>query len=729
MNNVSVFSPVSDNLNDLINNGLSSNILVDNTTIPSVDGCSNHISNDVVVPILEETSDPLPADKKVSDPIDIPTIGVDNPSAENGFASQQSVSGQTVPIITYGSMEELLFGADLDIEGITQDNVARKINIVMRSKRNVVPCPCCGEPCVRDGGGFERTITDMPYIPGFSTVIEFHGLKCTCRNPECTSYNQGFREPVPFAEKGAHTSIRAILTAMILTIMMSYSSSSAVLDIWGLPISHDTLRNGYHNPSMICLADRPEITVIGIDDIAKATGNSYYTGIYDGTEGGDRAMLALIDGRDGKGLREWLSRHPNVRMVMRDRDSAYAHVVNEVCGELCIQVADRFHLIKNEIDQLQDKCYASLPIAVAIDTNGSTAQILDKTPSKLVTVNPTMTAEELKGLHYDNSPLIGEDGLPIQVDARIAQSEKQVRTCEENRRKKHDKVVEVRTAYLNLDMDQIPHRKNATKASIIAKEFDLSSQTVNNYVQMTEQEVESLLDVRPAAPRVTGIDNYKNIIFRMAADDMSVDNIVAYVKLQGCQLADLTIVTHTLAVIGHHFPLRKERPFGSYVRAAHYPEGILVFSRNDIFRELVVVHDEKKNQELEKHLPLIKGKYPICTEIQEHFKEFHDAIMGDSTDAIDAFIEKHLNDEYAGFARRLKQDIGPIHNAILYPQSSGFVEGNNCKFKCLKRVLYGRSGTHNLEIRCRLAFLFCKESFDPWQVFPWLKKAAFLTAA
>ncbi|WP_368757173.1 transposase, partial [Enterococcus avium] len=36
--------------------------------------------------------------------------------------------------------------------------------------------------------------------------------------------------------------------------------------------------------------------------------------------------------------------------------------------------------------------------------------------------------------------------------------------------------------------------------------------------------------------------------------------------------------------------------------------------------------------------------------------------------------------------------------------SSGFVEGNNNKFKLIKRIVYGRSGLVNLSKKCLLAF-------------------------
>ena len=53
---------------------------------------------------------------------------------------------------------------------------------------------------------------------------------------------------------------------------------------------------------------------------------------------------------------------------------------------------------------------------------------------------------------------------------------------------------------------------------------------------------------------------------------------------------------------------------------------------------------------------------------------------------------------------RRKLNIAPVKNAISLDVSSGFVEGNNNKFKLLKRIVYGRSGLVNLAKKCFLAF-------------------------
>jgi transposase len=63
-------------------------------------------------------------------------------------------------------------------------------------------------------------------------------------------------------------------------------------------------------------------------------------------------VLELLPGRDGAGLKAWLGQHPEVEVFSRDRASAYAEAAAEAAPQ-AMQVADRFHLLKNAREALQ----------------------------------------------------------------------------------------------------------------------------------------------------------------------------------------------------------------------------------------------------------------------------------------------------------------------------------------------------------------------------------------
>lgn len=53
-----------------------------------------------------------------------------------------------------------------------------------------------------------------------------------------------------------------------------------------------------------------------------------------------------------------------------------------------------------------------------------------------------------------------------------------------------------------------------------------------------------------------------------------------------------------------------------------------------------------------------------------------------------------------------------VKNAISNSESSGFVEGNNNKFKLIKRILYGRANLVNLFKKCYVAFQVKRKDFS-----------------
>ena len=96
--------------------------------------------------------------------------------------------------------------------------------------------------------------------------------------------------------------------------------------------------------------------------------------------------------------------------------------------------------------------------------------------------------------------------------------------------------------------------------------------------------------------------------------------------------------------------------------------------------------------------------------------------MGNDTSKLDEFVDKYetkkdsdgkeIKTLISTFADGIKKDIAPTKNAISHPESSGFVEGNNCKFKLIKRIVYGRPKLVNLFKKCFLCFSFKRENFN-----------------
>lgn len=70
--------------------------------------------------------------------------------------------------------------------------------------------------------------------------------------------------------------------------------------------------------------------------------------------------ITILDGRDGETLREWLKNNKQVKIITRDRASAYAKVIAKVLPD-AIQVADRFHLHQNFLETIKKDLNKEIP--------------------------------------------------------------------------------------------------------------------------------------------------------------------------------------------------------------------------------------------------------------------------------------------------------------------------------------------------------------------------------
>ena len=73
----------------------------------------------------------------------------------------------------------------------------------------------------------------------------------------------------------------------------------------------------------------------------------------------------MLDGRDGEALRAWLKNNKHVKVVTRDRASAYAKVISEELPD-AMQIADRFHLHQNLLEAVKKALNQNLSATIKI---------------------------------------------------------------------------------------------------------------------------------------------------------------------------------------------------------------------------------------------------------------------------------------------------------------------------------------------------------------------------
>ncbi len=98
----------------------------------------------------------------------------------------------------------------------------------------------------------------------------------------------------------------------------------------------------------VSLPSPAKLTVLGVDDWAYRKRKTYGTILVDLEA---HQPVALLSDREAETLAEWLKAHPGIKIISRDRSSAYEKGASLGAPE-AIQVADRFHLLQNLAEAL-----------------------------------------------------------------------------------------------------------------------------------------------------------------------------------------------------------------------------------------------------------------------------------------------------------------------------------------------------------------------------------------
>ena len=244
----------------------------------------------------------------------------------------------------------------------------------------------------------------------------------------------------------------------------------------------------------------------------------------------------------------------------------------------------------------------------------------------------------------------------------------------------------------------------------IAREFSISPPTAERYISKTEKEISALDHITVHKKRKTMFDDYMNIIYKMLRDKVRPEVIFSYVIRAGYNGNLKSLQNYMEVVAENNF---KRKFWINWPYNFCYSNEISVIKRNEILRYITVKNPKiQKNENVSKYIDIIKQKYEIVALLESIYDDFYITLMGNDANRLDNFVNKYESSVIKVFIDGIKEDIAPVRNAISSDISSGFVEGNNNKFKLIKRILYGRADLPFLFKKSYLAFLFSLDDFS-----------------
>jgi transposase len=512
--------------------------------------------------------------------------------------------------------------------------VGASLTFVLQSTATTAACPLCGQSSARPHSRYVRRLADLPC---HDRPVRLHVeiRRFFCANAVCR--RRIFAERLPaVAAVHARTTLRLDKAHCHIGLALGGEAGSRLAARLAMPTSADTLLRRIRRAP---LPRHPAVRVLGVDDWAFRKGHCYGTILCDLER---HRVVDLLPERSAEVLSGWLKQHPEVEVISRDRADEYIRGAGAGAPQ-AIQVADRWHLLRNLSDALKG----------AVDRHHADIQAA----AREVVVANTPT------------PAPGQTDSPASEARPLARQTQRQNARRQRRKRLYDEVIA-------LHGDGISQR-------VIADRLGVHRSTVRRFVESGSFPERAS---RRSARRTDGFIDY--LKERWAAGCRNAMRLYAEVQARGYN-GSYYSVRRQLAQWRSALALGDEgqppRPVPAVMGrpSARRVSWLLLLDEDDLEPQ-----EQQFREWLQERCPELRGAAKLA-------RAFRALVRDHQESGWDAWLSQACGPnsvkELRGFAEGLRQDEAAVRAALRLEWSNGQVEGQVNRLKLIKRQMFGRA--------------------------------------